>query len=232
MATRQRLTKRQIKEDKFVTNLLLAQQYFTEHVGRFIMGLAAVALAAAVVFFLVSGSQAREQEANELLGRATVEFRASSFQLAAVDFQSILDNYGGTDAAAFASFYIANAYFELKNYDQAGEYFKLHLDKYKIDEMLTASAMAGLGHCYRGKGELQAAGDAFYDAYKKYPDGYVAADCLFYGAQSFAAVGDSSHAQVLWDIFSKLPGQSRRTTQLRQLLVEKGILDPTVGDYD
>ena len=232
MATKHRLTKRQIKEDKFVTNLLLAQQYFTEHAGRVIMGVAAVVVAAVIVIFLIQGSQAREQEANELLGRATVEFRASSFQLAAVDFQSILDNYGGTDAAAFASFYIANAYFELKNYDQAGEYFKLYLDRYKIDEMLTASAMAGLGHCHRGKGELQAAGDAFYDAYKKFPDSYVAADCLYYGTQSFAAVGDSVNAQALWDILSKLPGQSQRAMQLRQLLVEKGILDPTVGAYD
>ena|GEM_PF-382140 len=232
MATKQRLTKRQIKEDKFVTNLLRAQEYFTEHAGRFIMGVVAVALAAAVVFFLISGSQAKEREANELLGRATVEFRASSFQLAAVDFQSILDNYGGTDAAAFASFYIANAYFELKNYDQAGEYFKLHLDKYRIDEMLTSSAMAGLAHCHRGKGEMQEAGDTFYDAYKTFPDSYVAADCLFYGAESFAAVGDSVNAQALWDILRKLPGEGRRTTQLRQSLIEKGILDPAVGAYD
>jgi tetratricopeptide (TPR) repeat protein len=232
MATQQRLTKRQLKEDRFVTSLLRAQEYFTGHTGRFIAGVAAVALAAAIVFFLISGSQAREREANELLGRASVEFRASSFQLAAVDFQSILDNYGGTNAAAFASFYIANAYFELKNYDQAGEYFKLYLDKYRIDEMLTSSAMAGLAHCYRGKGEMQAAGDAFYGAYKKFPDSYVAADCLFYGAESYAAVGDSVNAQALWNILSKIPGQSQRAMQLRQLLVEKGILDPTVGAYD
>jgi len=232
MATKQRLTKRQIKEDKFVTNLLKAQEYFSEHTGRFAMAVAAVVLVAVVVFFVMSGSQARQQEANEILGKATVDFRAGNFQLAAVDFQNILDNYAGTDAAAFASFYIANAYFELKNYDQAGEYFRLHLDKYRVDDMLTVSAMAGIGHCHRGKGEMKEAGDAFFDAYRRYRDSYVAADCLYLGAESYAVAGDSANALKLWDIFSKLPDQSDRVMQLRQLLTEKGVLDPAVGAYD
>lgn len=232
MATKRRLTRRQIREDRFVTNLLRAQEYLTEHAARFIMGAVGIVVVAAVVFFLVRSSQAKEQEANEILGRATVELRSRNYQMATVDYQKILDDYSGTDAAKFASFYIANAYFELKNYDQAREYFRMHIDKYRVDDMLTASALAGIAHCHRARNEMKEAGDVFYEVYDKYPKSYVASDCLYLAVRSYAAAGDSAAALELWDIIDKLPGQSQQAMELQQYLVEKEILDPTVSTYD
>lgn len=232
MAPKQRLTKSQIREDKFVKNLLKAQEYFNEHSTQFIMALAAIVVIAAAVFFLISSGQAKEQEANEILGNATVEFRAGNFQMAAIDFQKVIDDFGGTDAAKFASFYLANSYFELKNYDQAGEYYRLHIDKHRIDDMLTASAMVGLAHCHRARGEMKEAGDMFYKAYREFPDSYVSEDCLYFGAESYAMAGEQDLAIELFEMFDSIRGEVQRAKELRQLLVEKGILDPSVGAYD
>ena len=231
MATRQRLTKRQIKEDKFVTNLLMAQEYVSQNVGKFLIGIAALVAVVVVAFLLIRSSQSREREANELLGVATVELRSGRPQLAAVDFQRVLDEYGRTDAAKLASFYLANTYFGLKNYDQAGEYFKLHLDKHRVNDMLTAGAMAGLAHCHRARGEMKEAADLFARVYEKYPKSYIATDCLYLAAESYAAAGDSAGARKGWDKVKKLPGQSQRSMELQQLLVEKGVLDPAIETY-
>jgi TolA-binding protein len=154
-------------------------------------------------------------------------------QLAAVDYQKVLDEYGGSDAARFASFYIANIYFELKNYEQAAEYFRLHIDEYPVDDMMTVSAMAGLAHCHRAKGEMKEAADMFRSAYQKYPNSYLAEDCLYSGAMSYAEAGDKESARELWNLIrDERPGESNREMQMRQFLVEKGVLDPAIGLYD
>ncbi len=227
-----RLTKGQIKQDKFISSVFRAQEYFAEHLMTFIGGIVAVAAVAMIIILLVSSSQSSEQEANDLLGRAGVEFRSGNFQLAAVDYQTILDQYGGSDAAKLASFYIANAYFALSNYDQAEQYFSLHLDKYRYDDMLTANAMAGRAQCLRAKGMMAEAAEAFRDTYSRYPDSYVATDCLFLGAKSFATAGDSDAALGLYELLRKIPEESTRSLELKRFLFEKGILDPTVSSFN
>jgi len=231
MATKQRLTKADIKQDKFISSVWKAQEYFTEHLTSFIIGAVAVVAVIVVVFVLLSSSQSREAAAEEILGRATVEFRGGNFQLAAVDYQSILDDYGGTDAARLASYYIANAYFALKNYDQAEEYFRLHLKKHKFDDMLSANALSGIGHCLRAKAQMQEAGESFYEVYKKYPDSYIVNDCLYYAAKSFITAGDSAKATEIYEIFSSLPAESQRSNELKLLMVEAGIADAAAGSH-
>ncbi len=227
-----RLTKGQIKQDKFVTTLFKAQEYFTENLVKFIGGVAIVVAVAAIAFFLVSSSKSSEQEADDLLGEASVEFRNGNFQLAAVDYQKILDEHGGSDAARLASFFLANAYFALNNYDQAEQYFNLYLDKYRYDDLLTANAMAGRAQCLRAKGKMEEAAEAFRETYEKYPDSYIATDCLYFGTKSFALAGDTTGALALYDKIKNIPEESMRSMELKQFLFEKGILDPTASPYN
>lgn len=232
MATKQKLTKHQIKQDKFITSVFKAQEYFTGHTGRFLIAIGAVVVIAAAVFFITSRGQAREQEANDIFGKGSVEFRSGNFQLAAVDFQNILDNYGSTDAAKLASYYIAVCYFSLQNYDQAEEYYRLHYDKYRYNDMLSANALDGIAECLKAKGSLKEAGDAFFTVYQKYPNSYIVADCLFNGAECYASAGDTENAKKLFNLYMKMPGQGQRALELRQFLVEHGALDPTTSSYD
>lgn len=227
-----RLTKGQIKQDKFISSIFTAQEYFTDHLMMFIGGIVAVAAVATVAFLLVSSGQSSGLEADDILGRASVEFRSGNLQLAAVDFQTILDQYGSSDAARLASFYIANAYFALNNYDQAEQYFDLHLDKYRFDDMITANAMSGRAQCMRAKGMMAEAAGAFRETYQKYPESSVANDCLFFGAKSFATAGDNDGALGLYDLLKVIPAESSRALELKQFLVEKGILDPTVSSFN
>jgi len=232
MATKQKLTKKQIKQDKFITTVFRAQEYFTGHTGRFLIGIGAIVVIAAAIFFVTTRGQAREQEAENILGRANVEFRSGNFQLAAVDFQNILDNYGSTDAAKLASYYIAVCYFSLQNYDEAEKYYRLHYDKYRYNDMLSANALDGIAECLKAKGSLKEAGDEFFRVYQKYPDSYIVPDCLFNGAECYAGAGDIDNAKKLFDLYIKLPGQGQRALELRQYLVEHGVLDPTTSSYD
>jgi TolA-binding protein len=232
MATKQKLTKQQIKQDKFITTIFKAQEYFTGHTSRFLIAIGAIVVIAAAVFFITSRGQAREQEADEIFGRANVEFRSGNFQLAAVDFQNILDNYGGTESAKLASYYIAVSYFSLQNYDEAEKYYRLHYDKYRYNDMLSANALNGIAECLKAKGSLKEAADKFFEVYQKYPDSYIVPDCIFNGAECYASAGDTENSKKLFDIYVKMPGQGQRALELRQYLVEHGVLDPTTSTYD
>jgi len=232
MATRQKLTKQQMKQDKFITMLFKAQEYFAGNTSKIILGVGAIVVIAVAVFLITSQGQSKAREADDILGRASVEFRSGNFQLAAVDFQNILDNFGGTESAKLASYYIADAYFNLENYDQAEEYYRLHYDKYRYDDMLSANALAGIAHCLRAKGSMKEAADKFFEVYQKYPDSYIVPDCLFSGAKSYASADDRENARKLYDIFAKIPGQGQRALKLKQHLVEHGVLKSTTSNYD
>jgi outer membrane protein assembly factor BamD (BamD/ComL family) len=228
----QKLTKRDIKQDKFVTSMLRAQEYFLENSTRLFGVIAAVVVVVVVALLLVSSGRKKEREAQEAFGRAAVEFRAGNFQLAAVDFQSVVDNFGGTDAARLASLYLADAYFQLENYDQAEKYYRLHLDKYAFDDLLTANATAGLAHCLRAKGSMKEAGEKFFEVYKRFPSSHLSKDCLFLAINSFAAAGDAKAAREAYDIFSRFPGESQRVLEAKQLMVEHGVLEPAPDSQD
>ncbi len=232
MPIRHRLTKKDVRQDQFVTSMLKSKEFFEEHKSYFLIGVGALAVLAIVIFLVSSSMQGKAREANNIFGRASVEFRSGNFQLAAVDFQSILDNYGGTDVAKFACYYLANSYFELKNYDQASTYFSQFIDKYKSDNLTIAGALAGLGHCHRAKGEMAAAAESFKKAYETAPDGFLGPENLYWGADSFAQAGDAVNARAMYELFKDQPGEAQRALRLQQLLIEKGALDPTVGAFD
>jgi len=232
MPPRQRLTKKDIRQDQFVTTMLKSREIFEEYKTYFIIGILAIAALAVIVFLISSSSQAKAREANEIFGRASVEFRSGNFQLAAVDFQSILDNYGGTDVARLACYHLANCYFELKNYDQAEQFYGMYLDKHKSNDVVTSGAMNGLAHCFRAKGLMAEAAAEFKGAYEHDPDGYLAPENLFWGADSFAHAGSADEARELYELFKMKPGEAQRALRLQQTLIEKGALDPTVGAFD
>lgn len=221
-----------MRQDQFVSTMLRAREYVEENLTYFLVGVGAVVVVAVVVFLMVSSSQAKADEAKAMFGKAAVEYRGGNYQLAIADFQTVVDDFGGTDAAAMATYYIANSYFELKNYDEAENYYRMYLNNYDGDPMINVGALTGLGHCLRAKGQYAEAADAFHEAYRKYPDSYLKPEALYYGAESYAEAGDSENARELYELFEDIPGVTQRALQLKQLLIEKGALDPAVGTYD
>ena len=232
MATRQRLTRKDMRQDQFVSTMLKTRDYVEDNLTYFLAAIGGIVVVAIAVFLLVSSGQSKAHEAQAQFGKAAVEYRGGNFQLAIADFQTVVDNYGGTEAAGLSTYYIANAYFELKNYSEAQKYFQIYVDSYNTDPMINAGALAGLGHCLRAMGEPADAASEFHELVRKYPNSYLRKDALFYGSECYAEAGDNENAMALYEQFADVPGEAQRALQLKQLLIEKGAIDPAVGNYD
>ncbi|MBI4811024.1 MAG: tetratricopeptide repeat protein [Ignavibacteriales bacterium] len=75
--------------------------------------------------------------------------------------KSIVDNYGSTESGELARLYLANCYLSIGNYDEALK----HFNSFDSDnDLLSASAIAGMASCYEGKGEYKKAASEFEKA--------------------------------------------------------------------
>ncbi len=108
--------------------------------------------------------ETRDAQAQEFLGAILLEYEQDNYQIAldgngaVLGLMDIIDRYGTTSAGNTAKFYAANAHFELQEYDLAFELF----DSYKAkNDLLGASATAGLAAIYELREDYLRAGDLF-----------------------------------------------------------------------
>lgn len=216
MRNKVKITKRQIKEDRFTTNMLLAKDWIMENWQMVsIVAAIAVIIIVAVAYFINVG-KSRETEASDRYYRAMAEFRRQNYQPAILEFTSIADDYSG-QIAGLAQFNLANAHFESKNYDEAITNFQKYIDKFHGDKLMTASAYAGIGASLENKSEFGAAADKFMEAINYYPDSPGAPDYYLGAVRNYVMAGDADKAdKTLKELQEKFSGsnQARSATRL------------------
>jgi tetratricopeptide (TPR) repeat protein len=163
--------------------------------------LIAAAVGIAVIFLATLGyfywQHGQIQQANELLGQALPAYERGDFEAAlegdgsTLGLVAIAEEYRRTPAGKLASFYAGHAYFHLERFDEAERFFA----RYRGDEMLEASALAGRAAAAEQRGEHAAAARLFNDAARAYPVPATAPDYLLNAARNFEAAGDFSAAR-------------------------------------
>lgn len=193
LKARKRLTKRQIKEDKLVT------YYFkvTDYLYRNSRNLASVAGAVAVIILalLIYTSKQREKDQDAVVAfmEAKAEYFAQNYESAANKLENLVQTYEGTPSANTALFYLGNAYFQLKKYDQAEAAFREYVDK-GDDKVLRVSAMAGVAASLEEMGQYREAAQMYQEAAEDYPDSFQAPENLMHAARCYARAGQTAVA--------------------------------------
>ena len=244
-----RITKRQIKEDKFVTGLLKFQQYFNEHKSQIFMGIGAVAVIAVAVVFFITGASKGQQAAENEYGTANMYLRDfyGSFEQdanrdgipdgtiansmvnlnnAKLEYENIIKNHPNSHAAKFATFNLASIAFKLGEYEQAEDYYNKFLNKYFIDKEFEAAARKGLAGCVESQRDFETAGNMYLEIAKKYPDFSQIMDVLHKATLNFAKAGQNDKAMEAFKMLEELPATRSVLNDAKSFLCEKKILDP------
>ncbi|MCK4403742.1 MAG: tetratricopeptide repeat protein [candidate division Zixibacteria bacterium] len=180
-----RITKKEMKQDQFVTYSLKASEWIQKHLNQVLMVAGGVILVAVIVFFIFSSQAKRERKAAELLGKANLELQAGNIGGAVADLQRLTNQYGSTKSAGQASFLLASAYFYAKDFVQAQSMFEKYLGKYKEDVLLIASAQAGIADCHMQRGNFIQAGEDFVKAASLTPQSFLAPQYLLQAASAY-----------------------------------------------
>ena len=215
MRTKVKLTKHQIKEDKFTNYMLQSREWFLANWQVVSIAAAAVILVivGAVYFFRMQGG--KEVDALNRLNRAIAESRRQNYQVAILELKSLADSYSG-QVGGQAVFNLANAYYESKNYDEALSSFRRYIDSYHADELTTSSALAGEGACLENKQQFTAAGDKFVDAIKYYPESPSAPDYYVAAVRNFVHAGEKEKVNTLLEeMGERYPGSEYLRTATR-----------------
>lgn len=205
MRSKVRITKRQIKEDKFTNFMLRTKEQFLDNWQVIAISAAVVVLVIVATVYFVNLKSAQRLEASSRLSGALAEYRRQNYQVAILELGSIADEYSGR-IAGMALFYLGNAHYEIKNYDEAIATFQRFIDESHVDRLTTTSAIAGIASCYENKQEFLAAGDKYYEALDYYPESPSAPDYYLGAVRNYVMGGDKEKTEkTLAELKEKFP---------------------------
>ncbi len=198
LKAQKRLTKREIKEDKFVTNYFKAQDFLGQYSRQILYGIGAVVVLWLAFYFISQNQFAKEQKAVVELTKAKIKYFENDYAGAVPLLRNIVDEYNGTSGGIEGEFYLANASFHLKKYDESVQYFKAYIAD-GDDEVLLSSAIAGIGACLEEQKDFGAAALKYEEAARYYDNNFMAPEQLYHAARCFLLAGNKDSARKLLD---------------------------------
>ena len=179
MARSEKITRKELKEDKFVTLILEFYEFSKKNLQNIIILVGIVIVIIAAFFIYYHNRQQKEasasiamEEAIEVFGEAedawadqekasidqeeTKQEESSSdykdkYEKAKASFDDIIKLPGGSNYADKALYYSAKASYQIGEYDQARKDFQQLVDNYP-NSLFALFAQSALGNCYEQKG--------------------------------------------------------------------------------
>jgi outer membrane protein assembly factor BamD (BamD/ComL family) len=216
-----KLSKRQIKEDKFTTFMLNAKHQVVENWQWFVMGTAAVVLVIVAVVYYLNSQDTRQQEAAETLSRAMLEYRNGNTEVALLTLAELTEEYAGSEAAEQATFMLAKMNYDSRNYPEAIRYYEKYINDYPGDELRHAGAVGGIAACYENQGNYSEAARGFVKAVEEYPDGPLEGDYRLAAMRNYLLSGEIESARAQFETIQEKFENSNLVNQATKLFNEK-----------
>lgn len=222
-----KLSKRQMKEDKFTTFMLTAKSEIMQNWQFAVIGVVIVALVVIGVVYFFNSLQNKHREASVKFANAVTAYRSGSNQAAILGLTEIVENYSGEGLAAEATFLLGKINFDTKNYPEAERYYQQYADKNKEDKLKLAAAIAGVAASLENQGKYEEAKAKYIAAFDAYPDGPLAADYDLSALRMAIKTADAETAkQRLQSIESIGVGNSDLITRAKRIFYEAGMTEP------
>lgn len=176
---KKRITKQDLKEDKFVKTTLQVKSYIDENyrqVVTVVLGIFAV-----IVIFIVYGQLKKESamEAQAELGIAQIEYSNNNLDKASERLLNLIEEYGSSEEGQQGMLMLANIYFVQNKYADSEKYFQEFVDSYSGSDILLSSGYAGLASCKEVDKDYSNAAELYEKAADAAPD-YIEADNFRY----------------------------------------------------
>ncbi|MEA3297178.1 MAG: tetratricopeptide repeat protein [candidate division Zixibacteria bacterium] len=216
-----KLSKRQIKEDKFTAFMLKSKSMVLDNWQFVVIGVVAAALIVTAVVYYAESRVTRDNEAATKLSRAVLDYRNGNFQVAIMGFSQIIEDFEGEYAARQAMFLLGNANLQIRNYQEAISHYEKYLLSYKKDKLTRAGSHAGIACCYENQGEYLKAAGKYVEAYDEFPNGPLIGDYLISAMRNYLEVDDTAQARIRLDQIRKEFKGTNLTDRATRIFMEK-----------
>lgn len=162
LKARKKITHKEIKQDKLVTKYFEARNWFENDENKKKVYIAAGVLVVLVVvgFLYFSNKKAKNEEAETKLSAVIILYEQGKYPESIngdpaaniTGLSQIVNEYGSTESGETAKLYLANCYFNIKDYDNALKQFE---DYGGDNDIIKASCLSGIAAVHEAKGDLK-----------------------------------------------------------------------------
>ena len=232
MTQKKRITKQQMKGDQFISTVFKTREWAEQNLNTILIAVGALVIVVVAIWFFMSQSSRKEGESFDLLGRAEVEMRNNQGQVAVIDFQKVIDDYGSSPAAKHAALKLANLYFAMNDYERAEQAFRNYIDKYAIDDISRFSAMEGIAASLSASGKYQDAAKQYLDVARTDSTSVTYDNNLLGAVENAIKANDQATAKEALRYLQKKGIASDKFRTAKILMIEKGFLTYDKGEYN
>ena len=190
-----RITKRQLKEDKFTTFMLTSKDRLQDSWQFVVIGIVAVILVVVAVVYYFDVQRSSADEAGMKFAQALMDYRSGNNQVAVLSFAQLVEEYGDQPAAEYSTYLLGISNYRQRNYDEAVRYYEEYLTRYKGDLLVRAGALAGVAACYEDQGRFPEAMEKYEQAISEYSSGPQIGDYHLGAMRCAAGAGNSEKAR-------------------------------------
>lgn len=209
---KKRLTRREIKEDKFVTTYAKVTTYLQEHSKLVIGACAAVVVIILAAYVVRAGRRAAEGKAAVELARGAAAYEQLDLTAATDILRTAVEDYGGTRNGTLALLHLGNVLYDRGEYSEAKKCFAKAARKLRGIEFLATAANAAVAQCLEQEQDYLQAARMYEDVAKGHSRDPYAAKYLLDAARCYALDGRKDQAeQVLKLLLDKYPDSQERT---------------------
>lgn len=210
LTARKKISHKELKKDKLVTGYFEARNWYDhpENKKKLLIGVVALVIIGVGIFLYLNNKKAKNEEAEVKLSSVISLYDQEKYQEAIngdpaagiTGLKQIVDDYGSTTSGETAKLYLGNAYFNLKDYDNALKQF----DSYSGDKgIIKASCLSGMGAVYEAKGDQKKAAEYFEKAAKVEKDVVTNQENLFYAIRAYTNAGDKENAKRIYTMLKE-----------------------------
>ncbi len=209
---KKKLSKKELKEDPILTSIGQAKTFYESYRKYISYAVTALIVVVVGVVIFMNNRRANDEKAATELGKVYRIYDAGASdktqyavaingqpERGIMGLKKIVDEYGGSHSGELARFYLANAYFNSGQYDEALKNFESFSSD---DRSLRASAMAGSAACYEAKHDMaKAAGKYEQAASVAGTDGALTPEYINNAGRAYGLAGEKEKAV---EIFKRL----------------------------
>ena len=221
MQERVKLTKRQIKEDKFTAFMLSSKHHIEENWQYLAIGVVIVILAVTGIVYYMNAATESGELASAQLSQANLQYRQGNSQVAILTLTDILNKYSGTNAAEQATFMLGKVNLETRNYEEAKLYFSQYLQNYQKNPLNRSAATSGLAVALENQGNFAEAAETFEKGATEFAGSALDAELNLGAMRNFLMVGQTEKAREHYDFLVENYGDTEMAQRAARLFYEK-----------
>jgi tetratricopeptide (TPR) repeat protein len=216
---KKKFTKKELKQDKFVTATFKAQSVIRENKQDATKYLAAIMIVFALYFAYNYFSGEDLKEASAALSKGQTMMAAGNIDNGLLQLEQTAFGYSN-NSSAMAALLVARYYFDSKNYDTVATYLDLAIDG-ASDPYVLYPTYVLYGNIFLKEGKYAEAAEHYEKALTNAATRSQEAEALFNIGYAHTQAGDNSRAQDVFDRLAEEHPDSKYTEDAKLLAVQK-----------